>query len=286
MLIPDALTPKDPLRVFDLVRAAGVDVTDWKNFAKGTAHEASNPKYCYEWSFVQPGRVVVLKLWHDKLLADNGHIEQHLNLVADALHDGKGPRAKRRERMRDAIENAINQKLPIRVIVMSARPLRQLKNGIARRTVALQILDPVPWGVVRRQANGLIVLRRGEPAAPYVDQFDLAELGSEKPTRKELPASSAFLRNSNVRKTVLRMAMGLCELCKQPGFQLPNGSVYLETHHVIPLSEGGADKVSNVVAICPNDHREAHHGKEAATKRKQLLEIVRKRTSQGECGPV
>jgi 5-methylcytosine-specific restriction protein A len=30
---------------------------------------------------------------------------------------------------------------------------------------------------------------------------------------------------------------------------------YLETHHVISLSEQGPGKVTNVIALCPNDHR-------------------------------
>lgn len=45
-------------------------------------------------------------------------------------------------------------------------------------------------------------------------------------------------------------------------FKLPFGktfrSVYFETHHVVPLAEGGADHESNVVALCANDHPRAH----------------------------
>jgi predicted HNH restriction endonuclease len=39
---------------------------------------------------------------------------------------------------------------------------------------------------------------------------------------------------------------------------------YLETHHVIFLAHDGADKPTNVIALCPNDHREAHFGKRSA----------------------
>ena len=52
---------------------------------------------------------------------------------------------------------------------------------------------------------------------------------------------------------------------------MANGKVYLETHHVVPLHEKGPDSVSNVVALCPNHHREAHHGKNRAQIREQLL---------------
>jgi len=41
----------------------------------------------------------------------------------------------------------------------------------------------------------------------------------------------------------------------------------LETHHVIYLANDGADKLTNVIAVCPNDHREAHFG-----KRREVIE--------------
>ncbi|HXU34436.1 MAG TPA: HNH endonuclease [Thermoanaerobaculia bacterium] len=34
----------------------------------------------------------------------------------------------------------------------------------------------------------------------------------------------------------------------------------MEVHHRIRLAYGGEDTVENAVALCPNCHREAHHG--------------------------
>lgn len=45
------LKPKERLRVMDLVESVGIDVTDWANFKGGIERAASNPKYCYEWSY-------------------------------------------------------------------------------------------------------------------------------------------------------------------------------------------------------------------------------------------
>lgn len=59
-----------------------------------------------------------------------------------------------------------------------------------------------------------------------------------------------------------------------PGFFRADGSLFLETHHVIPLSEGGKDSTSNVVALCPNHHREAHHGKDAGDIRDKLIKYL------------
>ena len=57
------IKPTENLRLIDLLRTVGVDVSDWANCKRGPRYAASNPKYCYEWSFVEPGRFVVLTIW-------------------------------------------------------------------------------------------------------------------------------------------------------------------------------------------------------------------------------
>ena len=52
---------------------------------------------------------------------------------------------------------------------------------------------------------------------------------------------------------------------------MENGTVFLETHHVVPLSEKGPDVEWNVVALCPNDHRRAHYGVDRVALRESLL---------------
>jgi len=54
------IKPSRRNRVYDLVREAGVNVEDWANFKGDETKAATNPKYCYDWAFVEPGRVVVL----------------------------------------------------------------------------------------------------------------------------------------------------------------------------------------------------------------------------------
>ncbi|MCQ9156197.1 HNH endonuclease [Acidomonas methanolica] len=73
---------------------------------------------------------------------------------------------------------------------------------------------------------------------------------------------------------MLKRAHGRCEHCDQPGFRRGDGAVYLETHHIVPLHEGGPDRVDNVIALCPNDHREAHYGEAAAALRLRFIAVV------------
>ena len=68
-------------------------------------------------------------------------------------------------------------------------------------------------------------------------------------------------RDPEVQRWILQCADGRCELCGEPApFDKPNGSPFLEIHHVYRLADSGADVPTNAVALCPNCHREAHHG--------------------------
>ena len=71
-----------------------------------------------------------------------------------------------------------------------------------------------------------------------------------------------FGRNAAVVAEVLERAEGICETCKKPApfRRVSNGSPYLEVHHVHKLADGGSDTVENAIAVCPNCHRQAHHG--------------------------
>ncbi len=70
-----------------------------------------------------------------------------------------------------------------------------------------------------------------------------------------------FKRNPFVVAAVLSRAKGKCEVCgiKAP-FNRPDGEPYLEVHHLHWLAAGGKDTKDNAMAVCPNCHREAHHG--------------------------
>lgn len=74
------IVPEGLPRVMDLVRDAGVDIGDWSNFRGGERKAASNPKYCYEWSFIEPGKVVVLNRWRASMREQNGTVVEEFNM--------------------------------------------------------------------------------------------------------------------------------------------------------------------------------------------------------------
>lgn len=72
-----------------------------------------------------------------------------------------------------------------------------------------------------------------------------------------------FRRNPDVVAEVQLRANGTCEGCRSPApFERSDGSLYLEVHHVKRLADGGHDTVANAIALCPNCHRERHHGRQ------------------------
>lgn len=70
---------------------------------------------------------------------------------------------------------------------------------------------------------------------------------------------ASYIRNAEVARLTKERANGICELCRQPApFRDRKGNPYLESHHVIWLSRGGADSTDNTVALCPNCHTRVH----------------------------
>src|SRR5690348_12594183 len=103
----DSLAPTKKRRVIDLVRAAGVDVSDWAKFKGGKKRAAVNPRYCYEWAFVEPRKIVVLNIWWDILKEKDGAIWCDLNERESARRAAQlpssDPRRRRRKRLDDAL---------------------------------------------------------------------------------------------------------------------------------------------------------------------------------------
>jgi 5-methylcytosine-specific restriction endonuclease McrA len=84
----------------------------------------------------------------------------------------------------------------------------------------------------------------------------------------------AYARDPKIREAVKIRAAGKCEYCGQPGFICSDGTAYLECHHIIALANDGQDRMTNVIALCPGDHREAHFGKRRDELEKEMVRKV------------
>lgn len=209
--------------------------------------------------------------------------------------------AKRARLFDSLLQRAFRKSQPVRVILLTGKPRQRDELGWDTAQVEYRNLDPEYWSVVSySDEDGSFKMVRGvqiehvsqaAPSGPsesfgqplendktdqtksasdvkpnYVDQFSILEAPERMAT-----AGSAFQRSQEVRSRVLERAKGVCECCGVPGFRMGNGAVYLETHHVIPLSANGPDVEWNVVAICPNDHRRAHFAADRREIRSDLI---------------
>lgn len=262
--------------VIDLVRAAGIDVADWANVTGGAARASVNPKYCYEWAFASPGRVVVLNLWHTSLRDEDGSVYAALDYARTErdLVSTNSPTTQigRARRAGAAVREAFVHQLPVRVIINDGERRPDRSRGTSR--VKARQLDPVAWHVDSYDlVTGGAVLVRGPRSDRYLDQYSAPQSGSSAPARRTVSRLITD-RSRSIRNAALARARGCCEWCKEPGFSTPRG-LYLETHHIIPLAEDGPDEAWNVIALCPHHHRRAHHGLGREVLRAGFQRIVR-----------
>ncbi len=260
----EQLKPLKRTNLIDLIKQVGHDVSDWSN-TKG--HAASNPKYCYEWCFYDPAAGYIFNIWHEYVEENNfeifhaGNMREMINNAKCPDLDSKSRRAassrvKRAKLFDQFLQEINNLGHSFRVIVQSGNV--QAIDTYESAKAETRLLDNQSWHLKSYDVvTGAFVIARGTKPQ-FLDQFSAPNnLGSENPDKTKV-TTSAYQRDPKVREFVLNRANGICENCGKPGFRTSTG-IYLETHHIIPLSEGGADTVENVIALCPNDHKMAHY---------------------------
>jgi hypothetical protein len=113
-----------------------------------------------------------------------------------------------------------------------------------------------------------------------INDLNNPPLGITDPQKRSGMASS-YIRDPKVRDYVLVRSEGCCEYCGTKGFLTFNRKYFVETHHIIALSDDGQDTVENVIALCPDHHKEAHYGMRRKSLEKKMIVKIRKT----RCGP-
>ena len=272
----EALRPTSKRRLIDLVEYVGIDISDWANYKGGRAKAAANPRYCYNWAFLE-GDLVVLNLWHSSIEAHGPNL-----ILREELRPGRkvvwtrdrtGPAMSRGLALDTAIRTAFERRLNVRMVIIDGTPRRNASGPGS--VVTGRDLDPVTWGVTAYDTHtGAFKLSRGRQRGKFADQYTDEDEGMAAPPRRER-SSFVYERDPRLRKLALTRAQGVCELCARPGFLRADGRIFLEVHHVQALGAGGADSCGNMVALCANDHREAHYGSRADEIKQSLLRVLR-----------
>lgn len=204
--------------------------------------------------------------------------------------------------MDEVIKQAFRKKLEVRVCIVDSKgSSRELEASSAD----YRILDASSWTLRYEMLTGDYQVIRGVKTGTLPDLGEPLPAGPEKHAppfgRPEITATSygvgvvdQFIqdpgpsgpvlvlryereRSAEVRQLVMARSAGHCEWCNEPGFKKHDGQIYLESHHVVPLCEDGADSITNVIALCPNDHRRAHYGEGRVDMADQMLIRVEER---------
>ena len=257
------LRPTQKLKVIDLVRDAGVDVSHWANFKGSKTTGAANPAHCFEWSFVEPKKIAVLNLWFEQMQQRGRNVVFDLNL--QDCSDARGSRNQNRVKL------AISEKLPFRIIVLDGKMGKPKGSIVSKRQ-----LDSAIWRVTAHDPNtGDYTLTRGTEIENAADDLAVTPEGNPCPDRAAVIVK-VIKRDAQVRAHAIKRAKGKCEHCNVQGFVTTNGGFYLEAHHIIALCDSGRDTVDNVIALCPHHHRQAHYGKDAESLELEFIKTLEK----------
>lgn len=264
------IKPSNKERVMDLVEKAGIPTQQWSFKANGepfSGEPAANPNYCYEWCFRNDkAKVAVLNVWHEQLVEKDGDIQITINIRKVGDESSNTSRKRRAQSMDSLIRVASMYNWTIRAIIMDGR---QLNDGTEK--ASQRMLDKMEWHIRHYDADtGECLLVRGPGKSMFVDQFDLR---NEEQNQKSVTAN-VYERSEQVRRHALERAGGNCEYCGEQGFMTISGRRYLETHHIEPLSLGGKDDSTNVIALCPHHHRYAHYSEDRESFKIELNEIL------------
>ena len=116
------------------------------------------------------------------------------------------------------------------------------------------------WSLVGGDEEELQTIAESE--AKSLSDSELYEKAKQQSSIKPIERATTtwtYTRNIYIVEASKRRAKGICQLCEKPApFNDKNGNPYLECHHIIWLSEGGADDLQNTAALCPNCHKKMH----------------------------
>ena len=209
-----------------------------------------------------------IEIQQDRLSFLNGHITDHQpGEEGIYLTVGEGEKQKNCVNLISVLDlKRVASVIPISTFIKVSNNLplkvRSTSGGWA-------YVKPLPDWMGTITQNTLIEDLNANYQSSLQDSLDLdkEELANKLLNAPKLPApiltiARGFKRNSNVSAAVLIRAEGKCERCKSvaPFIRARNGTPYLEVHHILMLAKGGEDTVENAIALCPNCHRELHHG--------------------------
>lgn len=153
------------------------------------------------------------------------------------------------------IENGRNvYKFPLKVIkgekVFTETDLKNVEKESQKKVTKLSYEEIKQRAIEASEAN-----KESDDQSLTVDK----NKKKKRMSSKRIVKTVVYDRDEYISALVKLESKGKCQLCEQDApFIDEYGVPYLESHHIIWLSEGGKDTLDNCVALCPNCHRKMH----------------------------
>lgn len=133
------------------------------------------------------------------------------------------------------------------------------ENGNMRKVVIFPLRLKTPNEVDAGLVDEMQKAQQKKAEKLSTDELRKRAAAASTKSSRRMVRSTTYARDEYVAEYTKRRANGRCELCGQPApFTGKDGKPYLESHHIVWLSKGGADSIENTVALCPNCHRKMH----------------------------
>ena len=93
--------------------------------------------------------------------------------------------------------------------------------------------------------------------------------------QRRLTTATTYERSPLVVVLTRTRANYTCEVsgCENSTFDGADDNPFVEVHHLLRLADGGVDTITNTVCVCPNHHRELHHGKNREVLKAELEQV-------------
>ena len=261
----DLRPTRKPL-VMDILASLGMDVSKWAEMKGGAIRAASNPKYCYNWSFRQPGEFFVVCLWYAGLKQGGGKLffeVRNTGTKTRRTEPGSSTWNRRADDFDQSLWLAYSHQLPLRVIIVEG-------DG---KAVSGRLLDTEYWAVTEYDiATAKCLIVRGEtPIAVSINADDIELAGFEGQDRMRFVhhrRREDRMRRQKIANTLARNGKLICEVPKcNFDFEQRYGALgkgYAEVHHLTPLhkapTSGRKVTLKELAIVCANCHAMIHAG--------------------------
>jgi predicted HNH restriction endonuclease len=114
----------------------------------------------------------------------------------------------------------------------------------------------IEWEEIEESQIKELAEEVGDKTAKEIIKERLAEADADEDKMpKQIKVTTLqYHRNKKISAELKELYDYTCQICGEIILK-PDGSRFIETHHIEPLGEGGIDKPSNMLVVCPNCHK-------------------------------